>query len=50
MEGPCAQLSEAFLECSFQLASHRWELEPSSTIGEDVPWKCAHIGMCKWMD
>ena len=36
MEGPCAQLSEAFLECSFQLASHRWELEPSSTVGEEA--------------
>ena len=30
---------EAFLECSFQLASHLWELEASSTLGEDVPWK-----------
>ena len=27
---------EAFLECSFQLASHLWELEASSTLGEEV--------------
>ena len=30
---------EAFLECSFQVDSHLWELEASSTLGEDVSWK-----------
>lgn len=31
---------EAFLECIFQLVSHLSELEPTSTLGEKVPWKC----------
>ena len=36
----CLSQKEAFLECSFQLASHLWESGPSSTLGEDVSWKC----------
>ena len=27
---------EAFLELSFQLVSHLWELDASSTLGEEV--------------
>ena len=28
---------EAFIEHSFQLASHLWELETNTTVGEEVP-------------
>ena len=30
---------ESFLECSFRLASHLWELGASSTLGEEMPRK-----------
>ena len=35
------------MKAAINIASHLWELEASSTLGEEVPWKCA-LGIPGW--